>query len=75
MNIYKISEMEHKLLFAQEVTGDYLSGSIPTSNQNYYCSECGNPVDETGKNISKKKLSKWSFMNAKPIIGHCCNPY
>lgn len=83
MNPYKLAELEHKFLFDQEVSGDYLSNTSKSKEQKegkpkitqYYCSECGNPIDALGNNIPKKRLSKWSFMNAKPYLGNCCNPY
>lgn len=89
MNPYKRAELEHKFLMDQEVSGDYLGTSKPNKEQikgkgnlpyfkdanNYYCSECGNCVDSLGMNIPRKRLSKWDFMKAKPILGNCCNSY
>lgn len=77
MKRYNItSNIEHRYLFNEDLSGDYLGSSAPAKQYSnyFYCDSCGNPVDELGRNISKKRLSKWNFMNARPILGNCCVP-
>lgn len=81
MNVYELAKLQDKFLEKDSLNKEQdkfkPKGNIPgfKDKNHYYCSDCGNPIDSLGKNIPKKKLSKWDFMNAKPMLGNCCNPY